>query len=333
MTRTGRPGLNFLAKTAYALGILCCVTMNAHAQVDDDVAELRRLVEETFDSVNLGAGYAALVDFAVSRDISSATFYPDEVEGVVDPKLHNIKLPFRFVFGEEGQGARPFLQGHLAYQTLDAEFDLLPGEKILSEWKTWGATVSGGYEIPVGQHLKLLSVLSAGYGSLKNRADFSGPIAEGLLEPALSNLVFNWDANSLVYGASFGMDYRRQMAGFDVELLGSLTHHRVESTSASNPFAEFDGHVTALDVELNTLHPMSWTIGGSPLSVVGILGATDIFGPHRDALGFDRFFEAGLGLEADLSARGWKVRSLRFGLKAIVGPDVKGWGLIIGYGT
>ena len=37
-------------------------------------------------------------------------------------------------------------------------------------------------------------------------------------------------------------------------------------------------------------------------------------------------------LEGDVSSRGWKIKSLRFGVKGIFGPDVKGWGLIIGYG-
>ena len=73
------------------------------------------------------------------------------------------------------------------------------------------------------------------------------------------------------------------------------------------------------------------TLGGYPLSIVGLFGMTSIFGPDRDALGFDRFFETGLGLQGDLSSRGWKVTSLRLGLKAIYGPDVTGWGLIVGY--
>ena len=71
---------------------------------------------------------------------------------------------------------------------------------------------------------------------------------------------------------------------------------------------------------------------GYRLSIVGLFGGTAIFGPDRDALGFDRFFEAGLGLEADVSSRDWKVSSLHFGLKAIFGADVRAWGLICGYG-
>ena len=318
------------ATAIFVLGLFCVADVSA--QNGDAISELRALVEETFDSVNLGAGYASIVDFAVSRDISAATFYPDETEGVVDPTLHNIKLPFRFMFGDDNAAKRPFLQGHFVYQTLDTEFDVLPGEYIYSEWETYGGSLSGGIEIAANEKLKILPVLSLGYGSLKNRADFSGPLAESLLQPALSNLVFDWDANTLVYGASLGIDYRTTIGQFDVELLGSLTHHRIESTNASNAFAEFDGQVSALDLELNMVRPTSWSISGSSLSVVGLLGATNIFGPHRDALGFDRFFEAGLGLEADVSAKEWKVRSLRFGIKAIFGPDVSGWGLIFGHG-
>jgi hypothetical protein len=314
------------------LCVLAGMPLPAKAQTDQDIELIRQAAEDTFDQVGLGIGYAAIVDFAVSRDISSATFYPDEVDGVVDPKLKSTKVPFRFVLGSDDTGRRPFVQGHLAYQTLGSGFDVLPGEYVDSTWTTYGASIAGGIELPFGEHFKLLPVASVGYGRIENRAKFYGPISEALLEPALSELVFNWNANSVVYGVSLGADYRRDVGGFDIEILGSLTHHRIESTSASNEFTDIRGHVTAFDFEVNTVHATPWQLGSYPLSIVGLFGGTAILGPDRDALGFDQFYEAGIGLEGDVSAKGWKVASLRLGVKALFGPDVSGWGLILGYG-
>ncbi len=322
---------------ARVAGAMICVLFaawspHALAQAEIDFDAIRESVADSIGGVNLGAGYAAIVDFAVSRDISAAVYYPDEVDGASDPTLSAVKVPWRFVFGDAEARTRPFLQGHIAYQTLETDLDLLADERIGSEWTTFGGSVAGGLEVSLGESMRLLPAIHLGYGRIENRATYDGPIAEEFLQPIFSNLLFDWDANAVVYGASLGLDYRRQFGGFDVEVLGNLTHHQVESTSASTEFAEFDGHVSAYDIEVNAVRPTSWKLGRYPLAIVGLFGMTGILGPDRDALGFDKFFEAGLALEGDLSPRGGKLTSLRFGLKAIFGPDVTGWGLIVGYG-
>lgn len=321
-------GFLFAAAALLALGF----PAHASAQTDDLIDAIRDLARESFDPVKIGAGYAAMVDFAVSRDISSANFYPDATDGVVDPSLQHFQFPFRFVFGDDATVARPFLQGLVAHQTVESGFDLAPGEFVHSEWETWGFSLSGGYDVPLGEHLSLLPVLSVGYGSLENRARYAGPIAEQLLRPALAGLIFDWESNAVTYGASLGFDYRDSLGSFDIEVLGSVTHHYIESIDAPNEFVDFRGSMSGFDLNANAVHPTPWEMFGNPVSLVGLFGHTRIFGPERDALGFDSFFELGAGIDLDVSARGWKIKSLRFGAKAIFGPDVDGWGLIIGYG-
>ena len=315
----------------FAVTGLCCPGLAA-AQSDDLIDAIRELASESFDPVKIGAGYAAIVDFAVSRDISSANFYPDAGEGVVDPALKHFQFPLRIVFGDDTGRPRPFLQGLLAYQTVESGFDFAPGEFIASEWTTYGFSFSGGYDIPLSEHLSLLPVLSVGYGRLENRSRYSGPFSEAVLQPALAGLIFDWDSNALSYGVSLGFDYRRALGGFEVEALGSVTTHFIESVNAANEFVDFRGRVSAFDLEVNTIHPTSWRLFDNPVSILALFGSTRIFGPERDALGFDNFFEAGAGFELDLAARGRAIKSLRFGAKAIFGPDVEGWGLIVGYG-
>jgi len=128
------------------------------------------------------------------------------------------------------------------------------------------------------------------------------------------------------------MDYRRKLSRFDIEVLAGLTHNYIESVNAPNEFTAFRGQAAVLDLEINTVHSTTWKIAGNPLAIIGLLGNTEFFGPQREVLGFGGFFEAGLGLELDISTLGHKVKSLRIGVKAIIGPAVDGWGLILGYG-
>ena len=301
------------------------------ATAQTDIDAIRDQLAEDLQGVHIGAGYAAIVDFAVSRDISSATFYPDDVSGVSDSELSSTKVPFRFTLGDDGATTKPFIQGHFAYQTLNADLEFLADELVRSEWRTYGGSLSGGLEIGLSDTMKLIPAVSVGYGRIENRADYTGPIGNEFLRPVFTNLHFDWDSNAVVYGATLGIEYRRQYHRTVVEELGNLTHQRGKSTTASTPLADFDGHVTAFDLELNAVRPTSLKLAGYSLAVVGLFGYSGIFGPHRDALGFDHFFETGLGLQGDLSSKGWKLTSLRLGLKAIYGPDVKGWGLIVGY--
>ena len=66
--RSAIHGFLFVVFTATGLG----APGAACAQSDDLIDAIRDLAKESFDPVKIGAGYAAMVDFAVSRDISSA---------------------------------------------------------------------------------------------------------------------------------------------------------------------------------------------------------------------------------------------------------------------
>ena len=143
--------------------VLSVAAWSPPAVAQSDIDAIRDQLAADLRDVHIGTGYAAVVDFAVSRDISAATFYPDEVDGVTDPKLQSIKIPFRFLLGREDAATRPFVQGHFAYQTLNADFNLLADELIRSEWKTLGGSLSGGFEVALNETMKLIPAVSVGY--------------------------------------------------------------------------------------------------------------------------------------------------------------------------
>lgn len=314
------------------MSLLLPLSSLAVAQSNDEIEALREAAKKSFNPGKIGAGYAAIINFAVSPDISTATFHADAGEGIVDPTLKVTRFPFRKVFDKERDGPRPFIGGLFAYQNLDSGFVPLPNEQIDAEWQTYGATLSGGFEIPVGEAWKLFPTLSLGFGSLDNRARYSGPVSETYLRPALQGIVFDWDAKALVYGVAFGASYEYKTPKLGIEALSSLTYHRIQSFDTGTDFQSFRGDVTAFDVELNFVRPTRMKLGKYPLAVVALLGNTTFLGANRDALGFKDFYEAGLALEVDVSSRGWKIHTLRLGAKSIVGSDVHGWSLILSYG-
>ena len=334
MRTKGVPSLQRKVGIVAALVISALLSMApSAAQTPGEIDQIREQLLADFDPGRLGSGYGAIVSFAVSPDITSATFYPDHGSGVADPTIKVIRVPYRHVFGEDNGGSRPFVQALLAYQTFDALFEPAPDESVDSRWRTYGAAASFGYEVPLSDHLVLLPAVNASYGRVDNRAQYSGTISESVLQPVFQGVLFDWDADVLVYGASVAMDYKQSFGTYDVEVLGGLTYHRVDSFHTSSSFVDIETDITAFDIELNSVHPTGINLGAFPLSVVGLLGNTTLLGPNRDALGFDQFFEAGLALEMDISSLGWKLQSLRLGAKWIFGPDVDGWSLVLGYGS
>jgi hypothetical protein len=115
-------------------GLLCFPSSYASAQ-QESIDALRQLALEQLGPDRLGAGYAALINFAVNPDISAATFYID-VDGADNPTLNVFRLPLRHVFKPTNHTWRPFVQANFAYQAFDASLDVLEGESIDLTYRT-----------------------------------------------------------------------------------------------------------------------------------------------------------------------------------------------------
>lgn len=332
LSKQHRGAVRLIVAVARYVAFFCCLLPAVvNAQSDDDIDAIRQQIAENHDFQKIGAGYGAVVSFAVNPDVTTAKFLPDATPGIIDPSVAVFRAPYRHLFNKDSDGSRPFIQGVIAYQTVEAGLEVAENELIDARWRTLGIAGSGGMEIPLGDHLVVLPAVTVGYGHIDNDASYTGAIAESVLQPAFEGLVFDWDADVLIYGLTIGADYQRQVRNFELELHGSLTHHLVESFDSSSPLVDFETDITALDLEANTVHPTSAKLAGYPISVVTLFGYTAFFGAERDALAFSTFFEAGLALDFDIAAKGWKMQSFRVGGKAIFGPDVKGWGFIFGY--
>ena len=322
---------NLKSRLLLALAVSWVSVVDVHAQADQDlIDEIREALKVALDQDSLGAGYAAMINFAVAPDISTASYTVENEDGG-NPELNVSRVPFRINFPAGSSGMQPFIQANLTYQTLDSRFDFVPGEHVNSRHKAYGGSISFGAELPIGDHLTLLPVVDTGLVRLKNSAGYHGEFSSQILEPALSGLVFDWKANAWLVGVSLGFDYGRNFERNDLKVHGSVTHYHVESYDSTSEAIEFSNEMTTFNLQLENAWNTGKNLAGYPVGLVTHAGATQFLGNNRDVLGFDRFFDVGIALETDLSSKNWKVNRLRLGAKLIFGEDVDGWGLMLGY--
>lgn len=307
------------------------VPVLAQSGLDEVIDEVRRQAIQQAGPDRLGAGYAAMMNFAATPDISSATYYIDGGSGADDPTLNVYKIPLRHEFTLEGRDWKPFVQASFGYLDYEAKFDFLPQESIKADWKSYGGLLGLGVNMPLSDDLDFVPALDLGLVRLESSADYRGPVAEAILKPALEGVVFDWDANAYLVGATLGLDYRHAFETWTVEGRTRLTYSHFDTYDSSSPQVEFDANIATFTLQIDVIKPIDAQIGGYPLALVGHFGNTTFIGDNRDALGFDYFFEAGLALETDISQNDWPVKKLRLGAMGIFGADVTGWSAIFSY--
>lgn len=313
-------------------GLLVMAPLSVLAQsgLDGVIDEVRQQAIEQAGPDRLGAGYAAMMNFAATPDISSATYYIDSADAG-DPTMNVYKIPLRREFMLEGRDWKPFVEASFGYLDYEATFDVLPQESVKADWKSYGGLLGLGVKMPLNDDLDFVPALDLGLVRLESSADYRGPVAEAILKPALEGVVFDWDANAYLIGATVGLDYRHAFETWTVEGRTRLTYSHFDTYDSSSPQVEFDADISTFTLQVDVIKPLDAKIGGYPLALVSHFGNTTFIGNNRDALGFDYFFEAGLALETDVSQNDWPVKKLRLGAMGIFGADVTGWSVIFGY--
>ena len=306
------------------------LSTNAQSISVAEIDRLRQDALQAFNAERFGAGYSAMINFAVVPDISTARYNIDSDEGD-DPRLNVTRIPLRHVFKSDLRDWSPFIEVGLAYQTIKADFDILEGETISADWKASGGSLSTGVEFPITENFSLIPVLDIGLVRLENEANYQGELVTSVVKPVYEGLLFDWDADAWLIGASLGFDYNHDFRKADVTVHGSITHNYIDTYDSSSDLIDFDSHDTTLAIKLDSVHPTNLSVGAFPLALVTHVGGTTFLGNNRDALGFDYFFEFGLAIEMDISQKQWHLNKFRLGANAIYGEDVTGWGLLLGY--
>lgn len=300
------------------------------AAQQDVIEAYRAKAEEQFGPDKTGDSYAGLINFAANPDISTATYRLANKEGG-DPKIDIYRVPLRHTFKADDEGRRVFVEATLTHQTYDTTTAVGPGERIDNTWRTDGGTLGGGLEYPVFTNLALIASAHAGLLRLESDAGYFGTEASTILKPVFDGIVFNWQADAWLVGASCWADYHRVFADLDVHLITGLSHNYIETYDASSDLIQVNSQATTFDVDLETVNPLGFSICRCPMALVLDVGNTTLLGDAGNSLGFDYFFEAGAALEANIADYKWPVQKLRLGAKVIYGEDLTGWTFICGY--
>lgn len=294
----------------------------------DDVSDF---VSARLGPDQVGASYAALINFAGNPDISTATYYIDSVQGA-EATLNVGRFSFRHSFFEEGDEWRPFIQGLIPYEQL--RYDLDVGEKsdvADAHWNGVGLVLTAGNEFIISDRWKIVPAINFGSFRLDSNAGFRGAASESIFDPTFTGPDFDWTAYAWVLGASVAFDYEREFRGFDLGFHTGITFNHVKSFYTSSKEIRFSSDALTLVANLETVHQTPVNINGFPLSVVFSVGGTALLGPARDALGFSGYTDYGVAVRTDISRLGLPLKTLQLGGKFIYGPDVIGWSGIFNY--
>tara|TARA_R100000027_G_scaffold54802_1_gene43877 strand:- start:1399 stop:2397 length:999 start_codon:yes stop_codon:yes gene_type:complete len=299
---------------------------------------LEIIVEEVSDFVNsqlgpseVGASYAALINFAGNPDISTATYNIDAGKGST-AELNVGRFSYRHRFGKKGDSWRPYLQGFIPYESLQYDLNFTAdSEDADARWEAVGLILTGGSQFFLSERLTLTPAINVGAFQLESNAGYRGAVSESILDPAFQGQVFDWTAYAWVLGASFWMDYSWEFRTFDAALHTGATYNHVESFSSTSDEIAFSSEALTVSGSFETIHSTPISLNGNPISLVFSVGATAILGPAGRALGFSSFTDYGAAVQMDVSRMGWPVTMLELGVKVIYGPGVTGWSLILNY--
>ncbi|MCB1916869.1 MAG: hypothetical protein KDG52_14275 [Rhodocyclaceae bacterium] len=290
----------------------------------DDLAAARSALQSDIDAEAMGAAYAAMVSVTTAPEISAATYRIRDGSSA-QPTMRLYKLPLAWSLGEGGRAWQPFAHASLGLMEFGIRFELL-GEAVRTRWTAYGGSVGLGVRIPRG-HWTWIVQGGIGVVRIENRAHYRGVLGQTLLAPLFKGLIFDWHADAAKYSVAVGADFRRDFAPWRLELRTRLSGARADTFSSSSEFVDFDATGAALTIRSDASRAIAYRVAGRPTRAHLSLGATAHLGAQRDALGFDRFVEAGGGIELDLADRAQPIESVRLGMLAIFGPDVVGWSL------
>lgn len=318
-------------KKAFRLFLFFVVitTMPASAIAQSVVDDLRKEFRQAASDSKLGNAFQALAVFAATPGISAATYHVDgHGEGDMDIKSYKLTDPPSFTF-EPIYGVKPYIEGTIGYLDIDrpVNFSLDPAGPTRAELDIGTLALLGGLgaEIDIAEGTVIRPVFHLGYTRIWDNSSFSGPLAEEVAE-AGDGILFDVYINSLLFGASVGIEHTRQLFE-DTTFVGKIRYNQFvdHAFSASDPVLETTGTFGILTSAIELDGPTGWALFGRKARWIGFVGNTYLPGEMGDDLGFNYFFELGGGIQLLDSNIMSGVDGISLRGSTIFGKDVTGW--------
>jgi len=272
----------------------------APATAQSSLEEVRDRVRDLTRGTGLGDQLLGLSGFAALPGISAATF---DVNGGSGSNTDIVRLIVPLAKQLDGPtllGGAPYLEGTLGYSKMSQSGNIDPGgalETRINESVTALSALAGvglGFEFLPGVTLRPIALL--GYAHLDNDTDFDGRGA-GALEPVLDDILANFTADELLYGAALEIEGEQPMSALNLGLNARYNHLWGSTLRASDDALQGSSNFGVFTAAATLDGPLSATPFGRDLRWLVFATNSSFPGLSGDALGFDYFFELGGGLE------------------------------------
>jgi hypothetical protein len=301
------------------------------AHAEDPLQPVREEFQAALNAGELGAAYAALLNFGSEPDIATGVLRIDDSGLARDARLGAAKLPLRFEFPSSDHDWTPFTQVTLGKLALEQAAETPDNGRVEAEWKSSSVSGGGGVMLPLAPGWNTSLGVEAGYARLKNNARYTGEFANEFLKPIFKGSALDWKTDAWLASAHLGLEYSGKVDRLDLEAkLGGTVSH-ISSFNEETEFQEFSENIGTLSAQLEAAHPLGVNVAGYPLSIAGHLTGNTFVGNDRDVLGFTYLVGLGSSLQLDISRHDKSLSRISLGGMLLRGDDVKGWAIRIGY--
>lgn len=305
------------------------VAMAAPSAVAQTLDQIREAVRAAASESRYATFLTVLTDFATDGELAGGRFDVDDLS------LSSLTFPWSsdLVAADAGVGLRAEAVFGYASARLDIP-DLWSGDlpgvetRVKSRYTAVVGDVGLGPTTRVADHLELQVLAHGGLSWIENKSLFSGPGA-AVTQAITDGILFNWSGLYGSYGGSAAL--RRDGLDLGGDVAAALTVRydlrRTEGVDVEDPALDAGDTTQWLIARADVDGPTDWAIASHPLRWHSDLGYRRLLGDGRDLLGFDDYFEIGVGLSVRSLDDVPVVSELGLGGAIMIGEDVFGWSL------
>jgi len=300
-----------------------------------EAQSLRPALRAAARDSTFGKDIAGLAGFAALPGVKASGYSIERDAPTRDTEVGRYAAPLSHRFDGVGVlGGDLYLEGTLGWFTLEqtyptfftgTRFQPAPDSRIDAVSATGGIGVAWD----VAERLSLTPIFMLGYAHVEDDTSFIGPGA-ARLDRASRGILFNWDAQELLYGPALKVEYGQPLAG-DVNFTATGRANWVLGTTLAASSRALEGDTSLV---IGTLHgeldgPTTHSIAGRELRWILFSAATLLAGDASNALGVDWIAEFGIGAEiVDREvAAGFGLEGVSLRASLITGDGVAGWSL------
>ena len=327
---TSRPAMTHAAPRlpSHVLGSTLGLLLACGAAAQD-LSAARQQLRDDLSSANFAQSLLGLVMLSDELELSGASYTIDDDSST---DLQTYALPFhtsRPLRGDDG--LRLHVEGTLGYAVArqgaaDIYGGQLPGLQtaIDTKWRTYGALLGVGLEIPMAKDLTLTPIVDVGVSRIENDARFTGPGA-AVTAAFTDGIAFNWDALAATYGGALRAGWKTDLSSrHRLELAGRYDIRWTETLQEDDEAQDFVARSQLLTLRADLFGPTGAKLFERELDWQ--LSSAYRHFPEGDLFGVDGYAQLGASLLVHTGDLGvLDASGFALGAAVMLGDNFRGW--------